>query len=714
MNIMSNRKSYIFRISFWIVFLFAFGCLWTSFSWSEVQEEVSRHHLRIEDFYRMESVGKPAISPDGLNVVYVRNFTIEKQNLRHEEIWMVATDGSRAPFRLTAPSFDARSPEWSPDGTLLALSSRRPVPGEEKETSTSYWFLRMDQPAGEAFQIEGLGGAPVFSPDNKLIAFTKDVPPGPKPEKTYASEFEQNILQRFDGKIYDWMNFRFDRRGYLLDPRDSYETPSRELHILPLSGGKAKQITKLGFNVSDEAWDPESRSLAFIADSHQRDEYTYERADLWTVSREGNVRRLTDDGNSYSNPCWSPDGKLIAILGRQGLDMVIKAKQDHGSPTDLYIVPDEGGGPQNLTKDWDLIPRDPEWSPDGDYIYFNSLIGGNSHLFRIRSKGGQVEQMTDGERRLSDFSFSSDFVRMAYIGTDPTHPVNVFTSRIDGTSERRLTESNKELLSEISLSQAERILYKSQDGTPIEGWILKPYDLDPQKPSYPMVLVIHGGPHGAYGNDFSFHRQLLAAQGYFVLYTNPRASVGYGEEFRWATWGGWGFLDYEDIMAGVDHALKHYPIDEGRLGVTGASYGGFMTNWIITHTKRFAAAVSRASISNWVSDYGVADIPRTKESEFFGPPWEKGSLDLLLRSSPLVYAKDVTTPTLFLHGEIDYRVPIEEAEQMYMALKKQRVPSQFIRYPESYHGGWTPWRSLHARYYELKWWERYLLQKNPD
>ena len=224
----------------------------------------------------------------------------------------------------------------------------------------------------------------------------------------------------------------------------------------------------------------------------------------------------------------------------------------------------------------------------------------------------------------------------------------------------------------------------------------------------PLVLTIHGGPHGAYGNRFMFEQQLLAAQGYFVLYTNPRASTGYGEAFRWGTWGGWGFKDYEDIMAGVEHAQDQYPIDPERMGVTGYSYGGYMTNWVITQTGRFAAAIAGAGISNWMSDYGTADIPRTKESEFYGPPWEEESLELLLRSSPIVHASGVSTPTLFVHGESDYRVPIEEAEQMYIALHKQRVPARFIRYPDSYHGGWTPWRLLHRYWASLDWWEEWL------
>lgn len=262
-------------------------------------------------------------------------------------------------------------------------------------------------------------------------------------------------------------------------------------------------------------------------------------------------------------------------------------------------------------------------------------------------------------------------------------------------------------MSDLNLSQAQRILYPSKDGTEIEGWVLRPRGYDPAK-KYPLILSTHGGPHGAYGNDFSFQFQLWAANGYVVLYTNPRGSTGYGEKFLWGTWGGWGVLDYQDVMSGVDYVSKRYAVDEKRMGVTGYSYGGFLTDWIITQTTRFSAAIAGAGISNWISDYGTADIPRTKESEFFGPPWEPKSRDLLVKLSPITHVANVTTPTLFVHGESDLRVPIEQAEQMYTALKKRRVPAMFIRYPDSYHGGWTPWNTVHRYYQELKWWDERL------
>ena len=224
----------------------------------------------------------------------------------------------------------------------------------------------------------------------------------------------------------------------------------------------------------------------------------------------------------------------------------------------------------------------------------------------------------------------------------------------------------------------------------------------------PLILGIHGGPHGAYGSAFQFEFQWLAANGYAVIFTNPRGSTGYGEKFLWATWGGWGKLDYEDVMAGVDYALAHYPVDPKRLGVTGYSYGGFLTDWVITQTTRFSAAVTGAGISNWLSDYGTADIPRTKETEFFGAPWQPEANARMRQFSPITYAGNVRTPTLFVHGEADLRVPIEEAEQMYTALKKLKVPAKFIRYPGNYHGGWPPWDMTHRYYHEAQWWKQYL------
>jgi dipeptidyl aminopeptidase/acylaminoacyl peptidase len=254
----------------------------------------------------------------------------------------------------------------------------------------------------------------------------------------------------------------------------------------------------------------------------------------------------------------------------------------------------------------------------------------------------------------------------------------------------------------------ERLHYDSKDGTPIDGWVVLPPDYAQTQRRYPMILTIHGGPHGAYTSSFAFAEQLLAAAGYVVLYTNPRGSTGYGEKFRWGTWGGWGERDFEDVMSGVDYALQQYRADPHKLGVTGYSYGGFLTNWIIGHTTRFAAAVVGAGPSDWISNYGTGDIPRTKETEFFGSPWQDNARTVMLSHSPVLFAEKIQTPTLFVHGEADERVPIAQGEEMYTALKKRHVPAKFIRYPGEYHGGWSPWDVVHSNREELLWWHQYL------
>jgi dipeptidyl aminopeptidase/acylaminoacyl peptidase len=653
--------------------------------------------ISLEDYYRVQTAATPAISPDGHWVVFVRSNIIEAENAHHTELWIAPADGSSAASRLTSAAFNASAPRWSPDGKLLAFRSNRKAPGAEGDI----WFLRMDRAGGEAFQIPGVGGMPVFSPDNRWIAVTRKTPPAGGAHDQTA--FEKQLAQRFKGRMYDWMNIRFDQRGYLPDPRDAEATPPAELYIVPREGGAAKQVTHLGVDVNGVAWRPDSQAVALIADSHQRDEYSYERADLWIATVDGQVRRLTDDGFEYDSPAWSPDGKNLVFRRRQGLNLIIQTRQNHGAAVDIYRMAAEGGAMKNLTPGFDLIPDAPLWN--GDSIWFAAAAGGDTQLFRMSADGGNAAQITKGERALGGFSFSEAFDRMAYVAQDPTHPAEAFAAKTDATGETKLSDFNGKMLSDLDLNTAAQIHFPSKDGTQIEGWIIQPRNF---KTPGPLILAMHGGPHGAYGSQFDFEFQWLAANGYAVLYTNPRGSTGYGEKFLWATWGGWGKLDYQDVMAGVDYALVHYPVDPKRLGVTGYSYGGFLTDWVITQTTRFAAAVAGAGIANWLSDYGTADIPRTKESEFYGAPWNQEASERMRALSPVTYAANVKTPTLFVHGESDMRVPIEEGEQMYTALKKQHVAAKFIRYPGNYHGGWPPWDMVHRYYYESLWFRQYL------
>jgi dipeptidyl aminopeptidase/acylaminoacyl peptidase len=394
-----------------------------------------------------------------------------------------------------------------------------------------------------------------------------------------------------------------------------------------------------------------------------------------------------------------------------GTDMIVEQKLNHGGSQDLYVQPAGGGEAVNLTESWDLDPGSPQWSPDGRHIYLTAGIGGATHLFRVPSAGGAVEQVTSGERRLNGIDIDRAFRRMTYTVGDFDRPADVYVADLDGRNERRLTDVHSEFLAEIELATtpSERVLYKSYDGTPIEGFLIYPHGYDRARGPYPLIVMNHGGPHSASGYGFSFKNTLFAANGYFVFLPNFRSSTGYGDAFKWGTWGGWGNNDGEDVMAGIDHLIATRPIDRDRVGSTGHSYGGIMTNWLITrYPDRFRAAIPGAGESNWFSNYALSDIARTKDMEFFGPPWDPRAREIMLKQSPYMNSGGVKAATLFVHGEVDYRVPLEGAIQLYTSLKRQGVPAKIIIYEGMPHGISGHWNNVHRMMHELRWWETYL------
>jgi len=657
--------------------------------------------LQAEDFYRLRTPGAPQLSPDGRWVAFTVTSRVEATNEDPSEVWLAAADGRTPPGRVSAAGRDATAPRWNANGTLRWVAGTREFTLDPAAPARVTEGPRAGASNGRSTTLP--------APRGGAVAVLRDVPVPPHPGSA-LTDFERRHEERFKGVQFDWLDFQRDGRPFPVpNENDPRVNPPQEIFLTP-AGEAERQLTRLGLRPVSLAWTGDASRLVFIADSSYRDERSYGRNAVYAVTTAGAVQRLTPDlDHDHRALRPSPDGRWVLYTRQLSTDAVIARKLDHGGPTDLAIVPVGGGAERILTADWDYLPSNAEWSPDGRYVYFMGGVGGTTHLFRVAAAGGAVEQVTTGERRISGLSFDRAFTRIAYTVGMIEEPADVWVANIDGSGERRLTTLNADFTKEVALSRADRLRFTSKDGTPVEGWLLYPYGYRADGGPYPLVVANHGGPHSADGYAFDFARQYFAANGYFVLKVNFRSSTGYGEEFLWGTWGAWGDRDGEDVMAGVDHVLARYPVGRRQVATVGHSYGGFMTNWLITqYPDRFAAAIPGAGIVNWMSDYGTADIARTKETEFYGTPWDERARAIMIRQSPLTYAGRVRTPTLFINGEVDQRVPYSEAEQMYVALKKNGVAAQMIQYAGMPHGITGSWNVVHRMLNERRWLDRWL------
>lgn len=663
------------------------------------------------DYYGVVNVSQVAMAPLGDMVAFTVSRVVEDENRRQREIWVQPLSNGRpdgASFRFSDPTKESTAPRWSPDGSLLSFQSDRGDDGN------STWFVRVSGLGGEAFHIRGVSGSPVWSEDGQFIAFLDTLggasDPGPRDGWISPNAVSSTLdRERFDGRVITSM--RYKRDGRLALQPDPSVRDIAELFVVSAAGGTPRQLTDLAFTKSDVQWSPDGRLVYFTADEREADEDNDELTrDIWVVRvTDGATMRITPNPGSESAPVLSPDGSRIAY----------RFSAERGGPTDLMVAElgSDGrilGVPTNLTADWDLIPAATEWSSDGTGLLFEARTGGDRHIFRVAATGGPVIQLTRGERQLSSISRSDRGHVMAYVSTDAVNPSELYVSRGDGSGERKATSFNEDLLSRVDLVAPERLTWIVGDSTEVEGWLISPVGYRPGR-SYPMVLKIHGGPHGAYGNTFfpTFH--VLSNAGFFVLYANPRGSAGYGHDFRFATRGKWGQLDTEDFLQGVETALARYPdIDANRLGVSGGSYGGFMTNWLTATTDRFSAAVTSRSIANWESWWGTSDSQGLTEYEFYGAPWERR--DLYRRLSPISYVENVRAPTLIIHSENDYRTPIGDGEQWFMSLKKLGVPVEMVRYPRSSHGlsrTGEPWLLVDRLERIRSWFVHWLIEQSP-
>jgi dipeptidyl aminopeptidase/acylaminoacyl peptidase len=450
---------------------------------------------------------------------------------------------------------------------------------------------------------------------------------------------------------------------------------------------------------SDSTVQMERDSIARLPYDAKRDEADRNDADIFIVSIEGGApRRLTTTIGSERSLAWSPDGKRIAYI----------SSPRRTASSRLYVIDAAGGQPTNLLGDWKYEPGSFEWLPNGD-IVMDASVGGRSALYRVDSRTGQMTELLGGRRRINGASYDSKFTRVAFVATSLANPTEVYIADIDGKNERRLTSFNDALLKEVAFTDGERFTYPSVGGLEIEAWLLKPYGYEPGR-KYPLVLYIHGGPHAAYGEGWFDEFQNITGAGMFVLFTNPRGSGGYGADFTYATRGRWGMEDYEDLMKAVDIVAQRPDVDSTRMGVTGGSYGGFMTAWVTTRTNRFKAAQTDRMISNWFSWYGSSEAQGLTEFEFYGKPWD--NWDLYEALSPLRHVEKVITPTLIVQSEEDHRTPMTDAEQWFMALEKRGIPVEFVRYPRSNHDlsrTGEPWL-LVDRLARLRQWFSYWLK----
>jgi dipeptidyl aminopeptidase/acylaminoacyl peptidase len=662
-----------------------------------------------EDWYKVTRLSAPAMSPDGNAVAFTVTTVDEGKNALHSEIWMVSTGGGE-PIRLTSPGTESSRPRWSDDGTQLFFTSRR----EGGEGST--WVLQMDGTRmGEAFQIE-TGPQGSEPEDGSFTVWTESAPDEAEDEGEGGEEAATDrsdpyarmqpmarpplgsVTRPVDPRRFDGMHivdFPYKRNGagFTPNPREPREWNASQIWKQESDDTVKIQLTHGDYSHRNAVVSRDGRWIAFIADPEfhpdsvlqaerdsiarlpydaVRDEAPRNDSDIFIIpANGGEPRRLTTMDGSERSLIWSPDSRRVAFV----------SSPTRTSSSRIWIVDAGGGEPRNILGDWRYEPQGVDWMPNG-MLAMSASVGGRTALFHVDPASGEIREVLAGRRVMNGFSYDEDFRKVAFVATSVDEPTELFVADIDGRNERKLTGFNDPLNEEIAWPSAERFTFESVGGVEIEAWLQYPHGYEAGK-RYPLVLYIHGGPHSAYGEGWFDEFHNLTGAGIFVLYTNPRGSSGYGADFTYSTRGRWGMEDYEDLMKAVDVVIQRDDVDPERLGVTGGSYGGFMTAWVTTRTDRFVAAETDRMISNWFSWYGTSEAQGLTEFEFYGKPWDNPELYWDL--SPIKYVANVTTPTLIVQSEEDHRTPMTDAEQWFMSLKKQGVPVEFLRYPRSTH-----------------------------
>ena len=646
--------------------------------------------ITVEDSLAIHRVAAPKFSPDGAWILYTETEWDRKNDRQVSHIYVghagtpAVSAGGAVPARLTNGEKGETAPQWSPDGSRIAFLADRTVgenaPGT-RGPGNQIWLIRPS--GGEAEKLTSEESAISefrWSPDGKRIAFVMRDTPSDKADR------DKRKKDKFD--------------AILVDADYNYA----HLWTLDLASKSKKRVTEGAFSVSQIRWSPDSRSIAYVASKMGTQESSWfdlnadRNTDIFVVGADGGTpKKLTSNPGPDSNPEWSPDGNEIAYLSAM-------SATGWAEKTDIMVLAPTGGAPKNLTRDFPDSASDPKWSPDGKDIYWSSEEGVRRHIFRIPASGGKIVHITEGAAMYADLDLAPDGNRFVCTIDSSSAPPDVWVLGVTGNGRTQISKSNP-AFDEFAVAKSELVRWKGPDNVDVEGWITYPLDYQAGK-KYPMILSIHGGPYGANTARFDARAQIFAAHGYAVLAPNPRGSTGYGAKFEQANVGDWGGKDFGDLMAGVDAMIDRGIADKDKLLVMGGSYGGFMTFWTITQTNRFKAAIGHAGISDWYSFYGQSDIPGLMTYGFGGEPWKATAT--FRKYSPITYVDRVKTPIMITHGEQDRRVPIQQAEQYYRALKGVGDEVIFVRYPREGHGITEPNHQIDLVGRQLAWFEQHL------
>jgi dipeptidyl aminopeptidase/acylaminoacyl peptidase len=634
------------------------------------------------DLYAFKWVADPRISPDGAKIAFTQVSVTTRHDDYRSSIWVVPASGG--PARQLSTGMRDTAPRWSPDGKRLAFLRSAEKDGKPDPAQ----IFVLDMAGGEARALTDLAkgaGPAVWSPSGRFIAFNSSTLPKDSAKK---EEPESDV------RVINRAAYRSNGLGYT-----DYEHVSHiwtvEVPAVLNEPGKASQITQGKYAETSLVWSKDERQIYFISDRVAEPYYEPPRTDIYSVEASGGeIRKLAHVDGEAKGLSLSPDGRRLAFVGAP-----------NGNPERSYDQPDlfvasltPGAAPRNLTAAYDFdigggiggdqgpprgsFPSLPYWSADGRYIFVTSAERGRSNLKRVDASSGRVESATEGDHDVFAYNATPDGAKAALLISSGVNIGDVFV--LNGkSSPTRVTRVNEELLSQLDLSAPEEFSYPSFDGKTIQGFIQKPPHFDGSR-KYPLILNIHGGPHAAYGYTFFHEMQWMAAKGYVVLYPNPRGSTTFGQDFGNIIQYKYPGDDYKDLMAGVDAVIAKGYVDADRTGVTGGSGGGILTNWTITQTNRFKAAVAQRSIADWSDFWYTADFTLFTPSWFSGAPWQEAA-DFKARS-PITYVENVQTPLMLVEGEVDFRCPPGAGgEQMFRALKYLKKPVVMIQFPGESH-----------------------------